>query len=122
MTRAVGALVSVLLALGSASGRDTAAPPGFEVVATGVPRPLQLALDRRALVILGPGARGDSAGEVYRLELSALPVDVSRLPRVRVPFLDGRLATLGSMAIEPVSRHLFLGEENGARIYRLDAH
>ena len=120
--RSAGALVSVLLALGSASGRETAAPPGFEVVATGVPRPLQLVLDRRTLVVLGPGASGDSAGEVYRLDLGTLPVDVSRLPRVRVPFLDGRLATLGSMALEPVSRDLFVGEENGARVYRLDAH
>ena len=122
MKRAVVALVSVLLALTSASGRETAAPPGFEVVATGVPRPLQLVLDRRSLVILGPGARGDSAGEIYRFELASLPVDASRLPRVRVPFLDGRLATLGSMALEPGSHDLFLGEENGTRIYRLDAN
>ena len=122
MKHVAGALVSVLLALTSASGRETVAPPGFEVVATGVPRPLQLVLDRRTLIVLGPGARGDSAGEVYRLDLGALPVDVSRLPRVRVPFLDGRLATLGSMALEPVSRDLFVGEENGARVYRLDAH
>ena len=35
--------------------------------------------------------------------------------------LDGRLATLGSMALEPASRDLFLGEENGTRVYRLDA-
>src|SRR5262245_44488743 len=122
MKRVAVALVSVLLALTSASGRETAAPPGFEVVATGVPRPMQLVLDRRTLVVLGPGARGDSAGEVYRFELDALPVDASRLPRVRVPFLDGRLATLGSMALEPASHDLFLGEENGARVYRLDAN
>ena len=120
MLRVAGALVSALLALASASGRETDAPAGFEVVATGVPRPLQLALDRRTLIVLGPGARGDSAGEVYRLDLGALPVDVARLPRVRVPFLDGRLATLGSMALEPASRDLFVGEENGARVYRLD--
>jgi hypothetical protein len=122
MKRAAVALVSVLLALTSASGREMAAPPGFEVVATGVPRPLQLVLDRRTLVVLSPGARGDSAGELYRLELDTLPVDASRLPRVRVPFLDGRLATLGSMALEPASHDLFLGEENGARVYRLDAN
>jgi hypothetical protein len=122
MKCAAVALVSVLLALTSASGREPVAPPGFEVVATGVPRPLQLALDRRTLIVLSPGARGDSAGEVYRLDLGALPIDVSRLPRVRVPFLDGRLATLGSMALEPGSRDLFVGEENGTRLYRLDAH
>src|SRR5207244_10006667 len=85
-------------------------------------RPLPCALDRGTLIGLGPGPRGGSAGEGYRLDLGALPVDVSRLPRVRVPFLDGRLATLGSMALEPVSRDLFVGEENGARVYRLDAH
>src|SRR5215470_13334149 len=122
MKRAAVALVSVLLALTSASGREVVAPPGFEVVAIGVPRPQQLAFDRRTLVVLGPGARGDSAGEVYRLDLGALPVDVSRLPRVRVPFLDGRLATLGSMVLDPASRDLFVGEENGNRVYRLDVH
>jgi len=122
MKRAAVALVSVLLALTSASGREPAAPAGFEVVATGVSRPLQLALDRRTLIVLGPGSRGDSAGEIYRIDLGALPADVARLPRVRVPFLDGRLATLGSMVVEPVSRDLFVGEENGSRIYRLDAH
>lgn len=122
MKRVVGALVSVLLALGSASGRDAAPPPGFEVVASGVARPLQLVLDHRTLIVLGPGNRGDSAGEVYRIELDSLPVDVSRLPRVRVPFLDGRLATLGSMVLDPASRDLFVGEENGTRVYRLDVH
>jgi hypothetical protein len=122
MKRVAGALVSVLLALGSASGRDAAPPPGFDVIASGVARPLQLLLDRRTLIVLGPGNRGDSAGEVYRIDLDSLPVDVSRLPRVRVPFLDGRLATLGSMVLEPVSRDLFVGEENGNRVYRLDVH
>ena len=122
MKRAAVALVSVLVTLTSASGREPAAPAGFEVVATGVSRPLQLALDRRTLIVLGPGSRGDSAGEIYRIDLGALPADVARLPRVRVPFLDGRLATLGSMVVEPVSRDLFVGEENGSRIYRLDAH
>lgn len=115
-------LVGVLLALGRASGRDAAPPGGFEVVATGVARPLQLVLDRRTLIVLGPGSRGDSAGEIYRIDLGALPVDVSRLPRVRVPFLDGRLATLGSMVVEPTSHDLFVGEENGGRVYRLDVH
>src|SRR5881394_2990737 len=114
--------MAAALVFSAGPAREASMPPGFEVVATGVPRPLQLALDRRTLVVLGPGARGDSAGEVYRLDLSALPVDVSRLPRVRVPFLDGRLATLGSMALEPASRDLFVGEENGTRVYRLDAH
>ena len=119
---AAGVTLGALLALSSAVGREPAVPAGFELVATGVPRPLQLAFERRTLVVLAPAARGDAAGEVHRLELSVLPVDVTRLPRVRVPFLDGRLATLGSMALEPASNDLFLGEENGARVYRLDAH
>ena len=95
---------------------------GLEVVATGVPRPLQLVLDGRALVILSPGSHGDSAGEIYRLDLGGeFPVDLSRQPRVRIPYADWRTATLGSLALDPVSRQLFLGEENGSRIYRLSA-
>jgi hypothetical protein len=120
--RVVVALLGVLVALSSASGREAPPPPGFEVVATGVSRPLQLVLDGSTLIVLGPGSRGDSAGEIYRIDLGALPADVSRLPRVRVPFLDGRLSTLGSLVLEPGSRDLFVGEENGSRVYRLDVH
>ena len=80
------------------------------------------AIDRRTLVVLGPSAQGDSAGEIHRVALDeAFPVDVSRRPRVRIPFLDTQLATLGSMALEPTTHDLFLGEENGKRVYRLDA-
>ena len=96
------------------------AQSGLEVVATGVPRPLQVVVDARALVILSPGGQGDSAGEIYRLDLDGeLPADLSRQPRVRIPFADARTATLGSLALDPASRQLFLGEENGSRIYRL---
>lgn len=91
-------------------------------MATGVPRPLQLALDGRALVILSPGLHGDSAGELYRVDLDGeLPVDLARQARIRVPFHDPRTATLGSLALDPASRQLYLGEENGTRIYRLGA-
>ncbi len=91
-----------------------------EVVATGVPRPLQLVLDGRTLIILSPGSLGDSAGEIYRVDLSGdLPVDLSHQPRLRIPFPDSRMATLGSLALDPATRELYLGEENGARIYRL---
>ncbi len=94
----------------------------LEVVATGVPRPLQLIVDGRSLIVLSPGSRGDSAGEIYRVDLEGeLPVDLSRQPRVRIPFSDARTATLGSLALDPVSRQLFLGEENGRRIYRLSS-
>jgi hypothetical protein len=98
--------------------------PGFrvDVVATGVPRPIQLALDPRGrLVVLSSGAFGDAAGEIYRLDLRApLPIDASRVPRVVIPFADQiRKAVLGSLAVDPRSGSVFLGEENGNRIYRL---
>jgi hypothetical protein len=93
---------------------------GVEVVATGVPRPLQVVLDGRALVVLSPGAQGDAAGELYRIALDGeLPVDLARQPRVRIPFADARTAALGSLARDPASGQLFLGEENGQRLYRL---
>jgi len=113
--------VAAALLFSAVLAREAAVPTGFEVVATGVPRPLQLALDHHTLVVLGLGARGDFAGEIHRLDLDGpLPIDVSHRPRVRVPFLDARLATLGSLALEPATRDVFLGEENGRRVYRLD--
>src|SRR5258705_5228041 len=120
--RGGGAILAAALLFSTVLGRELSLRDRLEVVMTGVPRPLQLAIDRRTLVVLGPGARGDSAGEIHRIDLDeAFPVDVSRRPRLRVPFLDARLATLGSMALEPTTRDLFLGEENGTRVYRLDA-
>lgn len=94
-----------------------------EVVATGIARPVQLAFDvAGSLVVLSHG-RGDAAAELYRLDLTApLPVDVSRAPRVVVPFSQGpRKTAFGSLALDPRSGDLFLGEENGNRIYRLTA-
>src|SRR5512132_1791472 len=120
--RGGGAILTAALLFSTALGREVSLPDRLEVVMTGVPRPLQLAIDRRTLVVLSPGARGDSAGEIHRVDLDeTFPVDVSRRPRVRVPFVDARLATLGSMALEPTTHDLFLGEENGTRVYRLDA-
>lgn len=99
---------------------DLGPAPAVEVVATGVPRPLQLVLDGLSLLILSPGARGDFAGEIYRVDLSGeLPVDLSSQPRLRIPFPDARTATLGSLALDPATRTLYLGEENGTRIFRL---
>jgi hypothetical protein len=113
--------VAAALVLAATAAREASMPAGPDVVATGVPRPLQLVLDGRTLVVLGPGARGDSAGEIYRVDLDGgLPVDLTHRPRVRVPFPDRRLATLGSLALEPRTRDLFVGEENGNRVYRLD--
>jgi hypothetical protein len=104
-----------LVALGAARSE-----PPYEIVATGVARPLELAMDGRALVILSPGWRGDAAGEIYRLDLDGvLPVDLSRRPAVRIPFSDPRATTLGSLAIDPRTRELYLGEENGSRVWRL---
>jgi hypothetical protein len=121
--RAVGALggAALLAWLGSAPPVASPASP-LEVVATGVPRPLQLALDGRTLVVLSPGLHGDSAGDIYRIDLDGeLPVNLAHQPRVRIPFADTRTAALGSLAIDPASRQLFLGEENGSRIYQLSS-
>jgi hypothetical protein len=110
------------LAAAAVSGAPRAASPlaAVEVVATGVPRPLQLAIDGRSLLVLGPGALGDSAGELYRVDLDAQrPVDLSRQPRIRIPYPAANPTTLGSLAVHRASRAVFLGEENGQRIYRL---
>lgn len=118
---AAGFTAAVLTGLG-APATEVHPESQLRVVATGVPRPLQLAFDGRALVVLSPGVRGDVAGEVHRVDLAGeLPVDLSRQPRVRVPFPDPRQATFGSLALHPATRDLLLGEENGGRIWRLDA-
>lgn len=100
--------------------------PGLraEVVVVGVPRPVQLAVDASAhLVILSHGWRGDAAAEIYHLAIAALPLDVSRAPRMVIPFSGGpRKAAFGSLALDPRSGDLFMGEENGNRVYRLGAH
>lgn len=100
--------------------------PGFrvEVVATRIPRPIQLAWDGAGnLVVLSHGWRGDSAAEVFRFDpRGPLPVDGSRMPRVLVPFADEpRKNAFGSLAVDPRNGDLILGEENGNRIYRLTA-
>ena len=112
----VGLVAAALIVWG---GRSRAEPV-VEIVATGVPRPLEIAVAGRALVVLGPGSRGDVAGEVYRVPLDGERVDVARLPRIRLPFVDDRMATLGSLVVDAQSGDLYLGEENGQRIYRLD--
>ncbi|MBI1847355.1 MAG: hypothetical protein HY294_00965 [Candidatus Rokubacteria bacterium] len=96
------------------------AQPAVEIVATGISRPLQLALDGRILVVLSPGTRGDTAAEISRVDLEGeLPVDLARQPALRIPFAQHAAATLGSLAIPSGSRDLYLGEENGARIFRM---
>jgi len=119
----LGLLVScVVAAPRSAMGVEVG--PGFtvQVVATGVPRPMQLALDARGgLVALSQGWSGEAAGEIYRLDLRGpLPIDASRVPPVVIPFAEGpRKTVFGSLALDARSGTLFLGEENGNRIYRL---
>jgi hypothetical protein len=111
-----------LLAIASAQGPSPLPEPvGLEVVATGIPRPAQIVVDGSTLVALGPGWRGDVAGELYRVELDqTLPVDLTLRDSRRLAFSDGRTATLGSVALDPATHELFLGEENGTRIYRLE--
>jgi len=107
-----------------APGADVAAGVQAEVVVSGVPRPVQVAFDGRGdLVVLSQGWRGDAAGEIYRFDRRAsFPVDASRAPRVVIPFADEpRKTVLGSLAADPDTGELLLGEENGNRIYRLGA-
>src|SRR5207248_8106315 len=86
----------------------------LEVIGVAVPRPLQLVFDARTLVILSPGARGDTAGEIYRLDLGGdVPRDLSNHPRLRIPFVDSRPAALGRLPIDPKPRDLVLGEADG---------
>ncbi len=97
-------LVTAALLAQAGAPPAAGAEPGPDVVATGIPRPLQLAIDGRTLVVLSPGVRGDAAGELYRIALDAdRPADLARQPRVRIPFADDRLAALGSLAIDPAS-------------------
>ena len=118
--RATGALAAVPLLAALAAGAGPPRPAEVEVVATGVHRPLQLAFDGDDLVVLGPGNRSDVAGEIYRVDVRGeLPIDLSRQPRVTLPFADPQAASLGSLAVDPATRDLYLGEENGRRIYRL---
>jgi hypothetical protein len=116
-----------LLAAGSrsAAGADVSGGLSVEVVVTGIPRPIQIGFDPQgALVALSQGWRGDAAAEIYRIDLhGSLPVDAGRVPRVVIPFpSEPRKAALGSLAVDPKSGDLFLGEENGNRIYRLAAN
>ncbi|MBI4635063.1 MAG: hypothetical protein HY727_01820 [Candidatus Rokubacteria bacterium] len=124
------AVVGVLCLTGgftpSVEAAEVQLASGFriEVVATGIPRPAQLALTASGrLVVLSHGWRGDSAAEIFWLDpRGAFPVNASVTPRVVIPFAEGpRKTALGSLAVDPKSGDLFLGEENGNRIYRLTA-
>ena len=120
----LGGLCLVLVGLAPAgTGVEVAPDLRAEVVVVGVPRPVQVAVDASThLVVLSHGWRGDAAAELYHLDLAALPLDASRSPRVIIPFSEGpRKVALGSLALDPRSGDLFMGEENGNRVYRLSA-
>jgi hypothetical protein len=115
-----------LLVVSVRPGLPVTAAPEFriDVVATGIPRPIQLALDGQGrLVVLALGWQGDAAGEIYHLTLrGSTAVDGSRAPRYVIPFPeDSRKTVFGSLAADARSGDLYLGEENGNRIYRLTA-
>lgn len=108
----------------AAPAAEFSVSPGVvaEVVVRGIPRPLQLALaPGGALVVLSQGPLGDAAAELVTVPLDGpLPVEGRSLPRSVVPFPEaGRPAVLGSLAIEPRTGQIALGEENGNRIYGL---
>lgn len=87
---------------------------------TGVERPLEVAVDRSTLLVLGPAPDGNAAGELHRVDLAGpLPVNLAGRPSTRIPFVDRRLASLGSLAVDTATHTVFLGEENGTRVYRL---
>src|SRR5882672_9119826 len=114
--------IGVTVRAGAASSVQPA--PGFmaEVVVTDVGRPIQLAFDRGGrLVVLSHGRRGDAAGEIHRLDVTgSQPIDAGRAPRVVIPFSAvPRKPALGSLAVDPRTGDLYLGEENGNRVYHL---
>jgi hypothetical protein len=126
LAAALSLVIAIALPAPVAAGADVQVAAGLraETVVSGVPRPIQLTLDSVGrLVILSHGWRGEAAAEVYRFDLAALPLDAARAPRVVIPFSEEpRKVALGSLAVDPRSGDLFLGEENGNRIYRLTAH
>ena len=117
----VGLLAGALVL--SASARNLEPRSGLEVVvATGLARPLQLAVDGDSLLVLGLDSRGDAAGELYRIDLTGpLPVDLARQPRIQIPSPTRGPRRSGAWWSRRASRELFLGEENGGRIWRLGA-
>ena len=62
------------------------------------------------------------AGEIYRVPLDGpAPLDLTRQPRTRIPFAGAGGTTLGSLAVDPATDAIFLGEENGKHLWRLGA-
>ena len=127
-TWALAACVALVCLACADAARPAAAQshaPGewrVEVVATQIPRPAQIEFNSAGrLVVLSHGWRGDAAGEIFEVDVSVpLPVDLSRAPRLVIPFADGpRKTVFGSLAVLAETGDLFLGEENGNRVSRL---
>jgi hypothetical protein len=74
------ALAALILAMSPVQLRG--AQSQVETVVTGLLRPLQLVWDGQALIVLSYSARGDAAGELYRIAIdSSAPVDLAPNPR-----------------------------------------
>jgi hypothetical protein len=128
MRRPIRVVVALTLAFSTsvvgASGFRLADGLVAEVIATGIGRPIQLAFEGGGrLVVLGHGRRGDAAAELLWIDLGGpLPIDAVRWPRVVIPFADEpRKNAFGSLAVDTRTGDVYLGEENGNRIYRLGA-
>jgi hypothetical protein len=118
----VAAVAAAMLSAGGPeAGPAPGGAPGLEVVAAGIPRPLQIATDGPTLVVLAAGAGGDVAGELYRVAVGGARPEALDRHRRALSFGDPGPASLGSLAVRPGTGELFLGEENGRRIWRLDA-
>ncbi|MBI3637046.1 MAG: hypothetical protein HY216_12685 [Candidatus Rokubacteria bacterium] len=90
----ISAVVLVVLGAVAAAPVETAraAPVAgrLEIIATGIARPLELAITGRTLIVLAQGGRGAVAGEIHRLALDGdLPVDLTGRPRQRLAYVDG---------------------------------
>ena len=121
LTIGIGVVLAGALAVSAA---DVSVGPGLmaEVVVTGIPRPLQIAFaPGGALVVLTQGLREDAAAEIVTIDLSRpIPIEGGHLRRVVVPFVEpARRSVLGSLAINPRTGQIVLGEENGNRTYLL---
>jgi len=121
---AAGLITAAAVAAHGATATGVQPAPGLtvEVAVTNIGRPIQLAFDGDGrLIVLSHGRRGDAAGEILRLDVrDPLPVDAEQVPRVVIPFSPGpRKPTLGSLAVDGRTGDLYLGEENGNRVYRL---
>ena len=111
--------LAVLLIMAVSPVQPLPARSRIETVVTGLLRPLQLVWDGQALIVLSYSARGDAAGELYRIAIdSSVPGDLAPKPS-RIPFRGADGTTLGSLARDPESGALFVGEENGTRLWRL---